>query len=416
MPWYASARDLPQPDFCELELLRRRRRAAAHASARASRRRRRHRRILCAGRHCGADLVPAAARGCARSTTSTRRSPWRRWKGDRRLSRAAQVPPLDLYLSFTGGPLLDHLAQRFGARRAARALLRRGRRRYTGRGRVAALGPRLSRHLRGGSAAGAGAAADRAGAPAAATGASSSRGRNIPPRSTGPTNVERIEHVPPADHAAFYAPQHFTLNVTRADMVAAGWSPSVRLFEAAACGTPIISDRWDGLQRIAARDRHRATARTMSSLRLKHTADAARAPPGRGPAGGDHCAGTPAPRARRNWKSSSNRRSKERHHAGRPRNDEVGPAVAHRGAGPWFHNLDSTASRPRRSISSATIPRCKWRDLADAVPADLTGWTVLDIGCNAGFYALEMKRRGADRVVAIDSDPRYLRQAHSPWR
>jgi tRNA (mo5U34)-methyltransferase len=48
---------------------------------------------------------------------------------------------------------------------------------------------------------------------------------------------------------------------------------------------------------------------------------------------------------------------------------------------------------------------------ADAIPEDLTGWTVLDIGCNAGFYALEMKRRGAERVVAIDSDERYLRQA-----
>jgi spore maturation protein CgeB len=62
-----------------------------------------------------------------------------------------------------------------------------------------------------------------------------------------PANVERIEHCPPADHAAFYSASRFTLNVTRADMIAAGWSPSVRLFEAAACGTPIISDRWDGL-------------------------------------------------------------------------------------------------------------------------------------------------------------------------
>jgi spore maturation protein CgeB len=65
-----------------------------------------------------------------------------------------------------------------------------------------------------------------------------------------PANVERIDHVPPADHPAFYAAQRFTLNVTRADMVAAGWSPSVRLFEAAACGTPIISDRWDGLDEL----------------------------------------------------------------------------------------------------------------------------------------------------------------------
>jgi len=63
----------------------------------------------------------------------------------------------------------------------------------------------------------------------------------------GPDNVERIDHLPPDRHAAFYSAQRFTLNVTRKDMVAAGHSPSVRLFEAAACGTPIISDWWTGL-------------------------------------------------------------------------------------------------------------------------------------------------------------------------
>ena len=62
-----------------------------------------------------------------------------------------------------------------------------------------------------------------------------------------PANVERIEHLPPQDHAAFYSASRFTLNVTRADMIAAGWSPSVRLFEAGACGTTIISDVWPGL-------------------------------------------------------------------------------------------------------------------------------------------------------------------------
>jgi tRNA (mo5U34)-methyltransferase len=56
-------------------------------------------------------------------------------------------------------------------------------------------------------------------------------------------------------------------------------------------------------------------------------------------------------------------------------------------------------------------PAVKWRQFAGAVPADLTGKSVLDIGCNAGFYSLEMKRRGARRVVGVDSDPRYLEQA-----
>jgi spore maturation protein CgeB len=63
-----------------------------------------------------------------------------------------------------------------------------------------------------------------------------------------PANVERIEHLPPAEHAAFYAAQRFALNVTRADMLVAGWSPSVRLFEAAACAVPVISDPWEGLE------------------------------------------------------------------------------------------------------------------------------------------------------------------------
>ncbi len=65
-----------------------------------------------------------------------------------------------------------------------------------------------------------------------------------------PHNVERIEHLPPDLHRSFYNSQRFTLNITRADMIAAGHSPSVRLFEAAACGTPIISDWWEGLDEI----------------------------------------------------------------------------------------------------------------------------------------------------------------------
>ena len=62
-----------------------------------------------------------------------------------------------------------------------------------------------------------------------------------------PPNVDRIDHLPPSEHAAFYAAQRFTLNITRADMVRAGWSPSVRLFEAGACAVPVVSDRWEGL-------------------------------------------------------------------------------------------------------------------------------------------------------------------------
>ena len=73
-------------------------------------------------------------------------------------------------------------------------------------------------------------------------------GPMYPKELSWPANVERIEHLPPASHRRFYNSQRFTLNLTRADMRNAGYSPSVRIFEAAACGTPIISDYWQGLE------------------------------------------------------------------------------------------------------------------------------------------------------------------------
>lgn len=72
-------------------------------------------------------------------------------------------------------------------------------------------------------------------------------GPQYPDRVRWPGNVARIEHLPPATHREFYGRQRWTLNVTRADMVGLGWSPSVRLFEAAACGVPVVSDWWEGL-------------------------------------------------------------------------------------------------------------------------------------------------------------------------
>jgi tRNA (mo5U34)-methyltransferase len=79
--------------------------------------------------------------------------------------------------------------------------------------------------------------------------------------------------------------------------------------------------------------------------------------------------------------------------------------------GPWFHNMELEGIRTAPDHFLGDYPACKWCRLADALPRDLSGRTVLDIGCNAGFYALEMRRRGAERVVGIDSDARYLRQA-----
>ncbi|HYG70108.1 MAG TPA: class I SAM-dependent methyltransferase, partial [Anaeromyxobacteraceae bacterium] len=78
---------------------------------------------------------------------------------------------------------------------------------------------------------------------------------------------------------------------------------------------------------------------------------------------------------------------------------------------PWFHNLDLNGVRTAPEHFLGDYPAIVWRQIAPALPDDLTGKTVLDIGCNAGFFSLELKRRGAARVVGIDSDPRYLAQA-----
>jgi tRNA (mo5U34)-methyltransferase len=79
--------------------------------------------------------------------------------------------------------------------------------------------------------------------------------------------------------------------------------------------------------------------------------------------------------------------------------------------GEWFHNLDLRGVQTAPQHYLGDYPAVKWRRFADALPTDLRGRTVLDIGCNAGFYSIEMKRRGAERVVAMDSDPDYLNQA-----
>lgn len=87
-------------------------------------------------------------------------------------------------------------------------------------------------------------------------------GPQYPPGIRWPANIERIEHLPPAAHRDFYNRQRFTLNITRADMIQAGYSPSVRLFEAAACRTPIISDCWEGLDTFFEVDKEILVARS----------------------------------------------------------------------------------------------------------------------------------------------------------
>jgi spore maturation protein CgeB len=169
--------------------------------------------------------------------------------GDEEYLSPELVPRFDLYLSFTGGPALALLEERWGAQRAVAFYCLVDAQRYRPleverRWLLGYLGtysddrqPALERLLL-----------------EPARRLPDDRfvvaGPQYPDTIDWPENVERIEHLPPSEHPAFYAAQRFTLNVTRAAMVEAGWSPSVRLFEAAACGVPVISDRWDGLAEL----------------------------------------------------------------------------------------------------------------------------------------------------------------------
>ncbi len=157
------------------------------------------------------------------------------------------IPCYDLYLSFTGGPTLRRLEREFGARMARPLYCSVDTRDYfpesnDARWDLGYLGtysddrqPTLTALML---------------EPARTLAACRFvvAGPQYPEAIAWPENVTRITHLPPRDHRAFYNAQRYTLNITRADMIRAGWSPSVRLFEAAACGTPIVSDYWDGLE------------------------------------------------------------------------------------------------------------------------------------------------------------------------
>jgi spore maturation protein CgeB len=155
----------------------------------------------------------------------------------------------DLYLSFTGGPTLDLIEQEYGSPMARALFCSVDPNEYFPERRINkwALGylgtfgedrqPKLNSLLL-----------------APATMLPSRRfvvaGPQYPKKIRWPANVHRITHLSPAKHRAFYNSQSFTLNITRSAMVRAGFSPSVRLFEAASCATPIISDDWPGLKTL----------------------------------------------------------------------------------------------------------------------------------------------------------------------
>lgn len=162
--------------------------------------------------------------------------------------RAEQIPEFDLYFSFTGGPMLDELEQRFGAQRAVPLYCSFDPKQYRRFGvnkRFACDLSYMGTY-----------APDRQPKIEALlckpalrlpSGKFLVAGPQYPKAIHWPSNVRRITHLNPRWHARFYSSSRFTLNVTRRDMVRAGYSPSVRLFEAAACGSTLISDNWPGL-------------------------------------------------------------------------------------------------------------------------------------------------------------------------
>jgi tRNA (mo5U34)-methyltransferase len=79
--------------------------------------------------------------------------------------------------------------------------------------------------------------------------------------------------------------------------------------------------------------------------------------------------------------------------------------------GPWFHNLSLSGVQTAPDHFLGDYPSAKWMNFQHVIPDNLSGMTVLDVGCNAGFYSIEMKRRGARRVLGIDHDEQYLEQA-----
>jgi len=171
-----------------------------------------------------------------------------REKGKTDYLRAEQISGFDLYFSFTGGPMLRELEERFGASRAVPLYCSFDPNHYRSFGvnqrfvcdlsymgtYAADRQPKIEEFL-------CQPAQQLPGLRFIVA------GPQYPKDTRWPENVRRIKHLNPRWHARFYSSSRLTLNVTRRDMVRAGYSPSVRLFEAAACGATIVSDNWPGL-------------------------------------------------------------------------------------------------------------------------------------------------------------------------
>jgi spore maturation protein CgeB len=250
MPWYADNRDLPKPPYgrtviyASVQELRRRWSSTINAAD-----------VIILGSFVpdGVEIARWLLRRSRGLTAfydvDTPVTMARLEKGDADYMALDLVPQFDLYLSFTGGPTLARLERNFGAQLARPLYCSADTEIYKpldrplkwdlgylgtySTDRQPALEKLLIEPLR--------TLSDAKGVVA---------GPQYPKDVVWPTNVRRIEHLAPDQHRDFYAAQRFTLNVTRRDMVHAGFSPSIRLFEAAATGTPIISDWWQGLDQF----------------------------------------------------------------------------------------------------------------------------------------------------------------------
>ncbi len=251
-PWYASHRDLPRPPYGETHLYG----SVGDLRARFGREVRTADAVIVGSYVPEGVTVGEWVTGYAEGITAfydidTPVTLAKLAAGDEEYLSAGLVARYDLYLSFTGGETLERIRRQYGSPLALPLYCSVDPELYFPEGSDApprwTLGylgtysddrqPTLERLLL--------ESARRA--PAARMVVA---GPQYPPGVAWPANVERIEHLPPAGHRRFYNDQRFTLNVTRAAMIRAGHSPSVRLFEAAACGVPIISDRWTGLDEL----------------------------------------------------------------------------------------------------------------------------------------------------------------------